>query len=281
MMIAWTKLIIYGIIIGIANSIPGVSGGTMAVILNIYTALISAISSIRTDFKKSMRFLLPIGAGLATGIFLFSQLISYSLEHFNIPTNFFFIGLIVGSIPMLYKKTVYKSKNIKLIIPFVLSMIVILLTVYFIPDTNDSLITVITLENAIKLFISGVLAAAAMIVPGLSGSFILLLLGVFTSVYTAVAEFNIAVLLFVGLGCIVGILLGTKAMDFLLKKYSNITYSCITGLVFGSIFAIYPGFTFDLTGLIAIILFILGIALTLWFSSEKRSYISISRKQDE
>ena len=96
--------VLRGAIIGIANIIPGVSGGTMAVVMNIYDQLIGSISKFFRNFKKNLLFLIPILIGAGAGIFLFSLLLGSLLEKYPMPVNFFFLGLILGSIPMLYKR---------------------------------------------------------------------------------------------------------------------------------------------------------------------------------
>ena len=109
---------VQGLVVGVANIIPGVSGGTMAVVMGIYDKLISAVSDLKKDFKKSVLYLLPIGLGAVLGIVLFSHLIKYLLGSYSMPTNFFFLGLILGSIPMIYRRASREKFQKSSAIPF-------------------------------------------------------------------------------------------------------------------------------------------------------------------
>ena len=225
-----------GVVIGIANIIPGVSGGTMAVVLNIFDRLVGAVSDLRKNFKKNALFLLTIVLGLVVGILAFTKLITYCLGHFPDATNFFFVGLIVGSIPMIYKRATADRFKALHLIPFFIALGVMIFTVIVSPDdTNAALITQLNVWNFFKLFFAGVMAAACMIIPGISGSFIMLLLGTYTSVTAAIDGLNILVLIPVGLGCVVGFFGGAKLIKLLLEKFPQATYFTILGLVIGSI----------------------------------------------
>lgn len=260
-----------GMVIGIANIIPGVSGGTMAVVLNIYDKLISSVSEILKDWKKNLIFLLPIGIGAGTGIVLFSKLIKTLLENKPIPTNFFFTGLILGSIPMIRKKALESKFKASSIIPFAITFgVLIALAVIMPPETNATIIRDLTVNSFIQLLLAGIIGASAMVVPGISGSFILLLIGLYTTAITAVAEFNIPLLIPIALGAIIGLIFTTKVIDKLLSRFPQPTYFAILGLVIGSVFPIYPGFALNMDGIIAIVAMIVGIVLAYFLGSDKK-----------
>ena len=264
---------IYGAIIGVANIIPGVSGGTMAVVLNIYDELIGAVSNLRKQFKKNMMFLIPIAIGAGIGIILFSKLIGFLLEAYPMPVNFFFMGLIIGSVPMIYKRATVKKFNGVALIPFVITF-AIMFGMSLIgegEETANAIITTITLGSAIKLIVCGAIAAACMILPGVSGSLILVVLGVYTSVLNAISTFNIPVLMCVAIGVLIGLLGGAKLIDICLKKNEQLTFFAIVGLVVGSIFPVLKesGFAFSGQFIVAIITLIIGAAISLLFASEK------------
>lgn len=263
---------IYGAIIGVANIIPGVSGGTMAVILNIYDELIGAVSNLRKQFKKNVMFLIPIAIGAGIGIILFSKLIGFLLENYPMPVNFFFMGLIIGSIPMIYKRATVTQFKPVAVIPFVITF-AIMVGMSFLGEGEDTsaLITTITLGTAMKLMVCSAIAAACMILPGVSGSLILVVLGVYTSVLNAISTFNIPVLMFVGIGVLIGILGGAKLIDVCLKRNEQLTFFAILGLVMGSIVPVFKESGFILSGqtVVAVITLIAGIALSLLFASEK------------
>lgn len=251
--------IIKGMILGIANVIPGVSGGTMAVVLGLYDKLISSVNNIFKDFKNNFKFLLQIGVGVGLGVILFSNLISFLLGSYPRQTNFLFIGLILGTCPLLYKKA--SEKKVKPInyLWFVISFgILILMSIFKDIETTSNIIRNVTFSSAIPLILSGFVAAMAMVLPGISGSFVLLLLGLYNSLVTAVKEFNLPILLVVTIGVVLGFLTMTKVVETLFKKYPQTAYWIILGLVLGSVFAIYPGFSFDISGIISIVTLIIG-----------------------
>lgn len=249
------KLMIYGAIIGVANIIPGVSGGTMAVILNIYDKLIQSISNLRRDFVNSMKFLIPIGIGGGAGILAFSKLIEFSLERFSIATNLVFVGLIIGSIPMMYgqvKQT--KVEPISILVGILTLAAMVYMGVANPDDSSGHVITVLSFGSFMNLFLTSIIAAGAMIIPGVSGSFILLLLGTYTTILTAVSNLNVLVLVPVGLGCIVGVLGCAKILDKLFSYFPQQTYAGILGLMIGSITVIAPLTGFGLEYIVGIIL---------------------------
>lgn len=248
-----------GMLIGIANVIPGVSGGTMAVVLNIYDKLISYISGFFKDWKKCLAFLLPIGLGAGAGILLFSKLIKMLMTDYPIQTNFFFIGLIVGSLPLLFKKSLEQKFNPLNIIPFIITLGILIFMAYVAPpDASKVMFTALSYKAFLYLCVGGFIGAAAMVVPGISGSFILLLMGLYTTIINAIAELNIPLLIPVAIGVAIGIIATTKAINTLLKRYPQTTYFAILGLVVGSIFTIFPGFGVGITAITAIVALIVG-----------------------
>ncbi len=259
---------IFGAIIGIANIIPGVSGGTMAVILKVYDKLIHSISCIRTDFKNSMLFLIPIGIGAGAGILLFANIIEFSLAHFPVASNLVFVGLVIGSIPMIYGKATEKKISVGSIIAFVACLGVMLYMSFANPQESDAVITTLTVSNFFILFFAACVAAGAMIIPGISGSFVLLLLGIYTSVLTAISHFNLIILIPFGLGCAVGGLGCAKIIDKLFEKFPCQTYGGILGLMVGSIFAIFPAFSMNVEFIVGLALAALFAGIAFWFSKK-------------
>ena len=259
-----------GLVVGVANIIPGVSGGTMAVVMGIYDKLIGAVSDLRRDFKNSVIYLFPIGVGALLGILLFSYLIEYLLANFTMPTNIFFLGLILGSIPMIYRRaTREKLKKVSLL-PFAASFAVMIVMTLLqnVTDAGSALITTLDVGSAIRLFLSAVAAAACMIMPGISGSMIMVLLGVYTSVLTAISSFNLPVLIPVALGVLLGVFWGAKLIDWCMKRFEQQTYFAILGLIAGSILPILlnAGYTPGLHTLLSLIALIAGAAIAFWMS---------------
>lgn len=232
------KNMLAGLVIGIANIIPGVSGGTMAVVLNVYDQLIASISDIRKNFKANFMFLFAILSGAGLGIVLFSRGITFLLDNYYMITNFFFIGIIFGSMPMVLRRaTADKFKPLH-IIPCIITLIAMLVTVFFIPESQEVIMKTLTFPTGIKLFFISALAAICMIIPGISGSFVMLLFGVYETITTAISDMNILILLPIGFGALLGILSASKLIDHLQTRYPQATYFAIFGFMLGSIPAI-------------------------------------------
>ena len=263
-------LMIKGFIFGIANIIPGVSGGTLAITLGIYEELIGTISHLFSNLKKNLSFVIPIGIGAVLSILTMSKLINYSLEKFPIPTTLFFIGLIVGGIPLIYKKiekTKFKVSNISAFLITFFSIIVLTFLKNGLGEVNLS-----TLNPGLMLliFIVGIIAAATMVIPGISGSFVLMLLGFYKPILNTISNItdfsilshNIMILAPFGIGIIIGIILIAKLIEYLLKKHEIITYYAILGFILSSIISLFVGlfeYSFDIYQiLVGTLLFIIG-----------------------
>lgn len=270
---------IFGAIIGIANIIPGVSGGTMAVMLNIYDKLIASVTELRKNFKKSILFLIPIVIGGGVGIVAFSKLLEYLLDSHPMPTFFFFIGLIAGSIPLVFRKASETKFRPVSIIPFVIFFII--MTVLAFVNTDEAEVGSTMLEmnvfNWFYLFFGSILAAMCMIIPGVSGSMILMMIGLYPTVLLSISHLtkspmnSIVTLIPVGLGVIVGILGGAKIIDLCIKKFPQMTFYGIMGLMAGSLISLYrnSGFEFNIEGYISIAVLLAGFGISIFFGSKK------------
>ena len=276
----WMKNILAGAVIGVANIIPGVSGGTMAVLMNIYEELIGSVSHFWKNMKQSLRLLIPVGIGAVVGILLFSNLLKYLLEHFPMATNYFFIGLICGSIPMIYKRASKGGFRAVSVIPFVLALAFMAVISYFSAQSGTAaLITELTPVVFAKLVLFSAIAAMAMILPGVSGSMMLVIFGVYNSVLTAISELNIVLLIPVAIGVIIGILGGARLIDICLSKFPQATFCAILGLIIGSLYSLFfnAGFVFGWELAVSIFVLLLGAAISLffasdWFASKMKAY---------
>lgn len=287
------KLFAIGIILGVANVIPGVSGGTMAVVFGIYNRLIDLISLNVKKIFSQWKFILPLGAGLVTGVLLFSKIITFLFNKFPIQTNWFFIGIILGSIPMIFthwlnakKQTplpeptdqadqATKSKKIPIssIICCAISLAIMILMVIFKSEKPETQITPgFSLYNAIVMFVGLAIAAIAMIIPGISGSFIMLALGIYSTVIGAIDSFNIYLLIPGALGAIAGLLCGAKLVRILMSKIPSQTYGIIFGLIVGSVFVIFPTAGYSpLIVLTSIVCAAAGFLVSFLFSKTEKS----------
>ncbi|MBA8759513.1 DUF368 domain-containing protein [Staphylococcus schleiferi subsp. coagulans] len=262
-----------GFAMGISDLIPGVSGGTIALLLGIYDDFIASVSGVFSKhFKKSILFLLPIIIGMALAIGILSSVINYLLATHLVPTMFFFFGLILGVIPFLLRISHYKKTyKIQHWVIMGVAIIALALMAFFKGDTSHAAPSYIdlSLPMLIKYFIAGVCASSAMLLPGISGSFILLLFGVYSTVTYSISEivrFNfeaLPVILMVGMGIVVGFLIASKVIAYLLKHYTYLTYAAILGLVIGSLFSVFPGLPNQgLTWLASIITLLLGFIIS-------------------
>lgn len=260
---------ICGVVLGVSNVIPGVSGGTMAVVMGIYGPLLNALSF--RNWKKHIGFLAAILAGMLAGILLFSKLIVLLYEHFPMQTDFFFFGLVAGSIPMIYKRMAQGGLRIGCILPFLLALgVMIALYLFEQQGATDTIQTQLTAGLLFKLFFAALLAAFAMVLPGVSGSMLMLILGMYSTVIHAVATPNFVLLAPIAVGVVVGTLVAVKLVKTLIARWPQFTYAAILGLILGSLISLYPGFPADALGITAcIVLLAAGAIIAYLFSRSK------------
>ncbi|MGG7178794.1 DUF368 domain-containing protein [Clostridium paraputrificum] len=256
-----------GIAISISQIIPGVSGGTIAIILGIYDKLLHAINNITKDFKNQYKILLQVGIGAVAGIFLFSNIIKSILERYPVPIGYLFIGVILGGAPLMFRKATVKGFNKKSLLYLLVGLVIVLLMTGDYQESS-SVITSVNIFNFIWLFIGGFLVAIALILPGISGSFMLLILGLYNTVITAVTEANISILIPIALGGVIGALTTAKVIETLLNKYPEETYMMIFGFILGSVVGVFPGFD-GVNSIIGILLGCIGFAFIYYISMKE------------
>lgn len=256
-----------GVAISISQIIPGVSGGTIAIILGIYDKLLHAVNNIIADFKNQYKILLQVGLGAVVGIFLFSNIVKTVLTNFPTPTSYFFIGVILGGAPLMYIKAKENGFEKRNLIYLIIGIVAVLLMTGEHKDSSIA-ITSLNLLNFIWLFIGGIIVAIALILPGISGSFMLLVLGLYNTVITAVTELNIIILIPIALGGIFGTLATARIIENLLSKYPQQTYMMILGFVLGSVFGIFPAYEGVGSTIIGIVLAVIGF-LAIYYMSKK------------
>ena len=264
------RTVAFGIIIGIANAIPGVSGGTMAVVLGVYDKLIGGMSRFFDDVKGNIKFLSGIGIGAGLGIYYFGSIIKYCISNYAMSTNFFFSGLILGSLPMIYSKARSLGKASARHYGTLLIVIGLMAALAFYSGGgSDELITQLTPEIALYMVFASMIAAIGMLLPGVSGSMILLMFGLYFSVMTGVTDMNIILLSPVAIGVGLGLLVGAKIIDFCLLRMPLFTYYAILGLVIGSLITVVKNAFDDEPSLVNIIVsslvFLLGTGISLAF----------------
>lgn len=275
------KNIIKGMMIGIANIMPGVSGGTLAVSMGIYDKLIHCITHILSEFKESMKFLLPIFAGAGIALVALTFVIEALFQYYPIPTNLLFIGLIVGGLP----PVVTKVKSHKLSFGHILAGLLFFALVVGMAmmggNGNRQVILNLGIVPMIKLVLVGIIAAATMIIPGVSGSMVLLILGYYQPIIQQITAFctavitldmagilhGVAILLPFGIGVLIGILGIAKIIEIIFEKYPLYAYCAIIGLIAASPIAIlvcsnFAGFSISVL-LISIVTFAAGFGIAI------------------
>jgi putative membrane protein len=246
---------------GTANVIPGLSGGTLLLLTGIYPRFIDVFGSINPKslrdykWKENIVFIMIIAVGALLSIFAMSRIMSWLLESYEVPVYLLLIGLIIGSIDMITKKIDFKvnSSRITFVTGILMIVLLVIATRFFrtsTPAQGD--------VNLIILLTAGAIAAATMVLPGVSGSMLLLLLGLYKPVVDSVSAFNIINVFFIGIGAIVGILFASRLIKYLLDKHSSSTYAFLLGLILASIvdlfpFSIFQTFNAFIIGIIALI----------------------------
>jgi len=226
-------IILKGYTIGSSMSVPGVSGSTMAILLGIYDKLISSISNFLKDIKGNLLFLLKFCIGAGAGICSLSFLIKWMLDRFPLPVSVFFLGAVVGGIPALFKKTKESSLKISSGIYFLLGFIIVI-SIGFIPAGSIDISFGSGILHYLMLLITGIVIALALVLPGISTSHMLLVLGMYDAMLAAITEFDIVYIGILGIATLIGVFLITKPIEWILNTYPHQTYCMIIGFVAGS-----------------------------------------------
>ena len=247
------KNVLKGIVMGIANIIPGVSGGTMAVSMGIYDKMIHSVTHLFKEFKESMKFLIPIFLGIGIALVGLSFIIEPAFVYFPLQTNCLFIGLIVGGLPAVWQKVKGKGVKAGYIIPFILFFALVVGLAAIGEKEGAAADLSFSLWSVIKLFVVGIIASATMVIPGVSGSMMLLLMGYYNPIVsaiknfvTALASFDMAgimegcgILVPMGIGIVVGIFAIAKLIEIIFEKFPIHAFWAIIGLIVASPVAIF------------------------------------------
>jgi len=257
-------LMLKGFVLGIANIIPGVSGGTLAITLGIYERMIEAISHFFSKFKDNLKFIMFLGIGILISLALFSNVIGFCLDKYPFATILFFIGIILGGMPLLFKK-VKGTVNVGNSLIFTIAFLIVMIMTFISAGDKSISLDTLSIGKAISLFFSGMIASASMLLPGISGSFVLMLIGYYHPIVNAIRSLtkfenlfhNVMVLSIAGVGILLGIVLAAKLIEYLLDKYEIPTYYGIIGFVIASIISIFITAVSSSVGIIEIIIGIL------------------------
>lgn len=262
-------LILKGFILGIANIIPGVSGGTLAMTMGIYEDIIKSISSILKTPKKSLKLLLYLGIGAALSILILSKLLNYTLTNYAFATTLFFIGLIVGGFPLLLKKAKGHKVSLGYLLSFLSTTSLVIILRLLQTSENTVSLNNVSLFTMIILLLVGMLAASTMVIPGVSGSFVLMLIGFYKPILNTISNItkfnllghNLLILVPFGIGVLLGIVITAKVIEYLLKKYEIYTYYGIYGFILASILVLILNVYNKATGMPEVVVGILLVLL--------------------
>ncbi|MFR7638902.1 MAG: DUF368 domain-containing protein [Allobaculum sp.] len=244
--------VLRGMVIGVANIIPGVSGGTMMVSMGIYDKLIHSVTHLFSDFKKSFRFLLPILIGIVLALSLLAKLFSFLLARWPIATNLGFCGLILGSLPSIFKHVKHKGFKLSYGLCFAAFFVLIVVLAVVNESSGNDVVLHTNFFGLFMLFIVGVIAAATMVIPGVSGSMMLMLMGYYQPVINLVSDGITALLkldwgmighcVILGVPFAIGVVLGifaiAKLIEWIMNKWHLQTMWAIIGLICASPIAI-------------------------------------------
>lgn len=239
--------------------IPGVSGGSMAMILGEYDRLISSIPSLfsRKTFLGSLKYLSVFVLAALAGIIIVARPLEILINRYALIIMYLFLGAVCGTIPMMVRKAHSEGFDLKSLVCVILGIILVF-SIELIPEGvfNPSLDSGF-FDILIQVF-GGILVSVGLVLPGISTSYLLLVLGLYEPIIEALSNNQFTLLIPIVLGLLVGILALTKILEIAMSRYPKITYMMILGFLLGSIKEIYPGLPSGIGILIAIILFVIG-----------------------
>lgn len=255
---------IKGVFIGSGAILPGISSGVICMVLGLYEKLLDSVLNFFKDIKSNFKFLFPIVSGILLGIILFSNILLYCFNIVPCQTKSLFIGLLLGSIYILANSNMNEKKytdNKSQYISFFICFIIGLGLIYLESIVNINNEYTPNTYNCLFLILSGFCMSIGIVVPGVSNTVILMLLGIYSTYLSAISVVNMNVLFPMMLGAGIGCIIFMKIIQKLLNKYHSQTIFGIIGFSLGSVLILYPGYSFNLESLISIILLFLGFVI--------------------
>ena len=250
--------------------VPGVSGGSMAMILGIYDKMIASVSSFMKHKAESMKFLSLAAIGGVLGMFLFSKPLLHLIETYPMPTLYFFMGAVIGSAPMVFRKSKLHHFSIRGICYVVLGIIMVM-TIGMIPMGTVAETSAETgIEGMVYLALAGIIAAIALVLPGISVSYLLLVLGLYDETMKAISDLYLPYLIPLAVGLFLGVVLTTKILEKIMNDYPQPAYLVILGFVLGSLVEVFPGIPEGLDVLLCLATFAAGF-LSIFLLSKKEN----------
>lgn len=235
-------LFIKGFILGVANVIPGVSGGTLAVSLGLYERGLECVTTLFKKFKENLTFIMPIALGIGVAILSTSKLVTYALTNFKAQTIFLFVGLIFGGISLIMKKVKGQKSFFNICVLCIVFIFVLGLN-FVKTDTFSISFTNMKIIDYVLLALVGFIASSAMVIPGISGSFVLMVFGYYEMIMATISHLttfknigrDLIIITVFGIGVLLGILFMAKLITKLIEKNEVRTYFSIMGFVLSSI----------------------------------------------
>ena len=258
-----------GFIIGASMLVPGASGGTMAIILGIYDELIHAVSTLRKNFKENAILLGTYTLAGSLGILLLSGPMLTAITLWKKPMLFLFVGAILGSIPPLYRKVrISRIKPVNIMVALLGAVIGI--STMYLPAGVFQLSDSFNLFNFSMILIAGIVIAVALILPGISASYVLLMLGMYDLTLMAIKEINLFYLVPLAIGVLGGTFLTAGILERQMKQHPQFTYMLIIGFVLGSLAQVFPGLPQGIEIFTCAVTFLVGLSVILWIGRNRR-----------
>lgn len=228
-----------GVAMGAGAIAPGVSGGALAVIFGLYDKITNFIAHINRNFKRNLVFFIPIGIGGVVGILAFSRIIEFLFLNYETEVRYAFVGLMLGTLPTVIKEANKKGFKQIYLAPFIIALTLTLIFTYLENNTINIINEAGT--SPIHIAIYGLIIGFGTIIPGISASIILMYMGAYEIVISAISNLHLLFIFYLGIGFILSILVFAKLISMLFEKAYSVTYYTIVGLVLGSIISIFPG----------------------------------------
>lgn len=269
------NVILSGLAVGAAMTVPGVSGGSAAMIIGIYDRLVSAISRVFSEPKKSIPVLLKFGAGAVVGMLLIARLISFLLTTpAEVPLRFLFLGAVAGGIPMIFRKAeIRKITPGKIALILAGAVAVMLLSMLpegmFSPERDG-------FSGVLLQFIGGILLAAALVLPGISASHFLYMLGIYDAVMDKLGALELLSLVPMGIGLSVGIFITAKLLEALIQRHQAGTFMVILGFMLASLRELIPGGASGVELVTGSVCAVIGFVVVYWLQLDRKPRSSSS-----
>lgn len=271
------KTFLKGILVGIGGIAPGLSGSVLLVILGLYEKTINSVSTIFKNFKKNIAFLFPLIMGFGVGILIFSKIVDYLLNTFPMQTRFAFLGLVLGTVPLFFNEVKKKGFKVRFYVVILLGAAI----GFLLFSVNGDLFPQIKEPNLFQSALLGVAVAGSSIVPGVDSAVILSSLGLYELYVSSIANLDFSILIPAAVGLVLGAVIISLVMNFLIKKFYTFTFS----LIFGLFISIIPNvlnesckMALDLKTGVSILCLILGFMLSIYMGDIKGNNKRIKRR---